>query len=71
MKHRPTEADQLMIEMDSCSPALAQKLRDLEIRNFEELYRFRVQKESELTQEKKFFGNRSESNEGISSSSNI
>ena len=31
MRHRPAEADQLMIAMDGCSPTLARKLRDLGI----------------------------------------
>ena len=71
MKHRPVEADQLMIAMDGCSHVLARKLKDLGIRNFKELYGFGVQKELELTQEKKFFNSRSGSKGGISSSSNI
>ena len=43
MRHRPTEADQLIIAMEGCVPALSKKLGDLGIRNFEELYRFGVQ----------------------------
>ena len=71
MKHRPAEVDQLMIAMDGYSPTLGWKLRDLGIQNFEELYRFEVQKKSELTQEKKFFSNRPGNKEGIGSSSNL
>ena len=46
MRHRPAKADQLIITMEDYVPALSKKLGDLEIRNFEELYRFGVQKES-------------------------
>ena len=58
MKHRPVESDQLTIVMEGCVPMLSRKLRDLEIRNFEELHRFGVQKESDLAQDKKFFSDR-------------
>ena len=40
--------DQLIIAMEGYVPALSKNLGDFEIRNFEELYRFGVQKESEL-----------------------
>ena len=64
MRHRPIETDQLIIAMEGYIPVLSKKLGDLGIRNFEELYRFGVQKESDLAQEKKFFsgrmGNRNE-----------
>ena len=72
MKHRPAELDQLTIVMEGCVPMLSRKLRDLEIRNFEELHRFGVQKESDLAQEKKFFSSRpSTGRDGAGSSSTI
>ena len=49
----------------------SKKLRDLGIRNFEELYRFGIQKESDLAQEKKFFTRRLGSKEAGSLSSNV
>ena len=70
MKHRPAESDQLTIVMEGCVPMLSRKLRDLGIRNFEELHRFGVQKESDLAQDKKFFsGRQSTGRESIGSSS--
>ena len=48
MRHRHAEADQLTIAMEGYILTLAKKLGDLGIRNFEELYRFGVQKESDL-----------------------
>ena len=48
MRHRPAEVDQLMISMEGYVPELSKKLGDLGIRNFEELYRFGVQKELDL-----------------------
>ena len=71
MKHRPAKADQLMIAMEGCVPPLYKKLRDLGIHNFEELYRFGVQKESDLAQEKKFFRGRTGGKEGIGASNNV
>ena len=59
MRHRPAKADQLIIAMEGYVPVFSKKLGDLRIHNFEELYRFGVQKESNLVQEKKFFGRRS------------
>ena len=59
MKHRPAESDQLTIVMEDCVPILSRNLRDLGIRNIEELHRFGVQKESDLAQDKKFFSSRS------------
>ena len=44
MKHRPAESDQLTIVIEGCVPMLSRKLRDLGIRNFEELHQFGVQK---------------------------
>ena len=54
MRHRPAESNQLVMAMEGCVLPLSKKLRDLGIINFEELYRFMVQKESDLAQEKKF-----------------
>ena len=72
IKYRPVESDQLTIVMEGCVPILSRKLRDLEIRNFEELYRFGVQKESDLAQDKKFFSSRpSAGRDGARSSSTI
>ena len=48
MRHWPAEADQLVIAIEGCAPQLARKLKDLGIRNFEELYRFGVQKEGDV-----------------------
>ena len=48
---------------------LSRKLRDLGIRNFEELHKFRVQKEFDLAQDKKFFSGRTLGREGAGSSS--
>ena len=71
MKHRPTKSDQLMIVMEGCVPMLSRKLRDLGIINFKELHRFRVQKESDLAQDNKYFSGRSTKREGTGSSSMI
>ena len=48
MKYRPTESDQLMIAIESCVPLLANKLNDMGIRDFKELYCFGVQVEADL-----------------------
>ena len=70
MKHRPAESDQLTIVMEGCAPMLSRKLIFLGIRNFEELHRFGVQKESDLAQDKKFFsGRQSTGRKNIGSSS--
>ena len=71
MRHRTTEADQLIITMEGCVPALSKKLGDLGICNFEELYRFGVQKESDLAQEKKFFSARPGNKNVANSSGNV
>ena len=55
MEYRPAESDQLTIVMEGCVLLLSRKLKDLGIRNFEELHKFRVQKEYDLAQENKFF----------------
>ena len=46
----------------------SRKLRDMRIRNFEELHKFGVQKESNLAQDKKFFSLRTSGRELIGSS---
>lgn len=71
MKHRPSENDQLVIAMEGCVLPLSKKLKDLGIRNFEELYRIGVQKESDLAQERKSFNGRPLGREGTGSSSGI
>ena len=71
MRHRLAESDQLTIAIEGYVSALSKKLGDLGIHNFEELYRFRVQKESDLVQEKRFFGERSRNKNVASSSSNV
>ena len=71
MKHRPAESDQLMIVMEDCVPMISRKLRDLGIRNFEELHRFGVQKESDLAQDKKYFRGRTSGRDETRSSSMI
>ena len=60
-----------MIVIKGCFLQLSKKLRDLGIQNFEKMYRFGVQKESDLAQEKKFFGERSACKDAVSSSSNV
>ena len=59
MRHRPAESDQLMLAIDGCIPPLARKLNDMGIMNFEELHSFGIQKETDVAQEKKHFGERS------------
>ena len=71
MRHRPAESDQLMLAMEGCVMTLSRKLKDLGIRNFKELYRFEIQKESDLAQEKRFFRGRSRNKDGVGSSSNV
>ena len=68
MRQWPAESDQLTIVMEGCIPMLSRKLRDLGIRNFEELHKFGVQKESDLAQDKKFFSGRTSGREGAGSS---
>ena len=71
IRHRPAEVDQLMIAMEHYVLALSKKLGDLGIRNFKELYRFGVQKESDLAQEKRFFEGRPGNRNVASLSSNV
>ena len=71
MRHRPAETDQLIISMEGYIPVLSKKLGDLGIRNFEELYRFGVQKESDLAQEKKFFNGSTANRNAAGPSNNV
>ena len=71
MRHRPAETDQLIIAMEGCVPVLSKKLGDLGIRNFKKLYRFGVQKESDLVQEKKFFSGRTANRTAAGPSNNV
>ena len=50
MKHRPAESDQLDIAIEACISPLANKLKDIGIRDFKELYHFGVQVEANLTE---------------------
>ena len=50
MKHKPTESDQLDIEIEACIPPLASKLKDMGIRDFNKIYRFGVQVEANLNE---------------------
>ena len=48
MKHKIAELDQLDIAIEACVLPLASKLKDMDIRNFKELYHFEVQVEARL-----------------------
>ena len=48
MKHKPTESYQLDLAIEACIPPLASKLKDMGIRDFNELYRFGVQVKANL-----------------------
>ena len=48
MKYRPAESDQLVIAIEACILPLANKLKDIGIRDFKDLYRFGVQIEADL-----------------------
>ena len=48
IKHKPAESDQLDIAIEACIPPLANKLKDMGIRDFKELYHFGVQVEANL-----------------------
>ena len=50
MKHKPTELDQLDIAIEACILPLASKLKDMGIRDFNELYRFGVQVEANFNE---------------------
>ena len=48
MKYMLAKSDQLDIAIEACIPPLANKLNDMSIRDFNELYRFGVQVEADL-----------------------
>ena len=48
MKHRLTESDQLMIAIEAYIPPMANKLKNMGIRDFKELCHFGVQVEADL-----------------------
>ena len=50
MKYKPVESDQLDIAIEACILPLASKLKDMGIRDFNELYRFGVQVEANLSE---------------------
>ena len=50
IKHRPAESDQLIIAIEACIPPLTNKLKDMGIRDFKDLYRFGVQVEADLNE---------------------
>ena len=50
MKHRPIESNQLIIAIEACIPPLADKLKDMGIRDFKDLYQFGVQVEADLNE---------------------
>ena len=50
MKHKPAESDQLDLAIEACVPLLASKLKDMGIRDFNELCRFGVQAEANLNE---------------------
>ena len=48
MKYKPAESDQLDLAIEACIPPLADKLKDMDIKDFKDLYRFGVQVEADL-----------------------
>ena len=48
MRHKPAESDQLLIVAEAYIPPIADKLKNMGIRNFTELYRFGVQIEGDM-----------------------
>ena len=50
MKYKPVELDQLDLAIEACVPLLASKLKDIGIRDFNELYRVGVQAEANLNE---------------------
>ena len=50
MKHKPAESDQLDIAIEACISLLASKLKNMGIRDFNELYHFGVQAEANLNE---------------------
>ena len=50
IKHRSAESDQLIIAIEACIPPVANKLKDMGIRDCKELYQFEVQVEADLNE---------------------
>ena len=50
MKYKPAKSDQLELAIEACVPPLASKLKDMGIKDFKELYQFRVQVEANLNE---------------------
>ena len=50
MKHKPAESDQLDLAIEACNLPLASKLKDMGIREFNELYHFGVQAEANFNE---------------------
>ena len=48
MKYRLAKSDQLDIAIEVCIPPIANKLKNMGIRDFKELYHFEVQVEADL-----------------------
>ena len=48
IKHIHTESDQLIIAIEACILPMTNKLKDMGIRDFKDLYHFRVQVEADL-----------------------
>ena len=48
MKYKLAESDQLDIAIEACIPLMANKLKNMGIRDFKELYHFGVQVEADL-----------------------
>ena len=50
MKHKPAESDQLDLAIEACILPFANKLKDMGITDFNELYHFGVQVDSNLNE---------------------
>ena len=50
MKYKPAESNQLDLAIEACVPLLANKLKDMGLRDFKELYHFGVQVEANLNE---------------------
>ena len=50
MKYKPADSYQLDLAIEACIPRLANKLKDMGIRDFKELYHFGVQVEANLNE---------------------
>ena len=48
MKYKPVELDQLFIAAEACILPITDKLKNMGIRNFKELYHFGVQIEGDM-----------------------